>query len=51
MPAEIAFEDLRSIIEFIYRGEIDVPEGSLQVNKYLKLYTCLFLIVLQLTYT
>lgn len=32
MPAEVEFDDLRAIVEFIYRGEVDVPEGSLQVS-------------------
>lgn len=32
MPSEVDFDDLRAIVEFIYRGEVDVPEGSLQVR-------------------
>ncbi|KAG5671683.1 hypothetical protein PVAND_001868 [Polypedilum vanderplanki] len=30
MPPEIAFADLQFIIEFVYRGEIDVSEAELQ---------------------
>ncbi|KAJ6642216.1 Protein bric-a-brac 1 [Pseudolycoriella hygida] len=30
LPSEICFSDLRSIIEFVYRGEIDVSEAELQ---------------------
>lgn len=32
LPAEIAFPDLQFIIEFVYRGEIDVSETELQVS-------------------
>lgn len=32
MPADIRLDDLRLIISFIYRGEIDVPEAALQVS-------------------
>lgn len=32
MPPEIAFVDLQFIIEFVYRGEIDVSEPELQVS-------------------
>jgi hypothetical protein len=34
MPPEIAFVDLQFIIEFVYRGEIDVSEPELQVSKF-----------------
>lgn len=33
MPPEVAFADLQFIIEFVYRGEIDVSEAELQVSK------------------
>jgi hypothetical protein len=33
MPKEIPFVDLQFIIEFVYRGEIDVSEAELQVSK------------------
>jgi hypothetical protein len=33
MPPEIAFADLQFIIEFVYRGEIDVSEAELQVSE------------------
>lgn len=32
LPSEISFNDLKSIIEFVYRGEIDVSEAELQVS-------------------
>jgi hypothetical protein len=32
MPPEVAFADLQFIIEFVYRGEIDVSEAELQVS-------------------
>lgn len=35
MPPEVAFADLQFIIEFVYRGEIDVSEDELQVSNYL----------------
>lgn len=34
MPKEIPFVDLQFIIEFVYRGEIDVSEAELQVSKF-----------------
>jgi hypothetical protein len=33
MPPEVAFADLQFIIEFVYRGEIDVSEAELQVSR------------------
>lgn len=35
LPSEISFNDLKAIIEFVYRGEIDVSEAELQVSAYL----------------
>jgi hypothetical protein len=35
MPSDICFSDLQFIIEFVYRGEIDVSENELQVSCYL----------------
>lgn len=32
LPSEISFNDLKAIIEFVYRGEIDVSEAELQVS-------------------
>uniref|UniRef100_A0A182X822 BTB domain-containing protein n=2 Tax=gambiae species complex TaxID=44542 RepID=A0A182X822_ANOQN len=32
LPADICFSDLQFIIEFVYRGEIDVSEAELQVG-------------------
>lgn len=32
LPSEISFNDLKAIIEFVYRGEIDVSESELQVS-------------------
>ena len=32
MPADICFSDLQFIIEFVYRGEVDVTEAELQVS-------------------
>lgn len=32
LPADICFSDLQFIIEFVYRGEIDVSESELQVS-------------------
>lgn len=33
MPDTICFSDLQFIIEFVYRGEIDVSEAELQVGR------------------
>uniref|UniRef100_A0A182M2A0 BTB domain-containing protein n=1 Tax=Anopheles culicifacies TaxID=139723 RepID=A0A182M2A0_9DIPT len=33
LPADICFSDLQFIIEFVYRGEIDVSEAELQSTK------------------
>lgn len=33
MPADITFSDLQFIIDFVYRGEIDVTEAELQVSQ------------------
>lgn len=38
LPSEICFSDLRSIIEFVYRGEIDVSEAELQVSFFMGSY-------------
>ncbi|KAH8319926.1 hypothetical protein KR074_009508, partial [Drosophila pseudoananassae] len=32
LPADIIFTDLKTIIDFVYRGEIDVTESELQVS-------------------
>lgn len=32
LPQEVGFSDLKFIIEFVYRGEIDVSQAELQVN-------------------
>lgn len=32
LPADIGFSDLQFIMEFVYRGEIDVSEVELQVS-------------------
>ena len=32
LPQEIDFNDLKFIIEFVYRGEIDVSQTELQVS-------------------
>nr|CAD7437571.1 unnamed protein product [Timema bartmani] len=32
MPQDVCFSDLKFIIEFVYRGEIDVSQAELQVN-------------------
>lgn len=34
LPADIIFTDLKTIIDFVYRGEIDVTESELQVSRY-----------------
>lgn len=31
MPPDVCFNDLKFIIEFVYRGEIDVSQAELQV--------------------
>lgn len=31
LPQEVGFNDLKFIIEFVYRGEIDVSQAELQV--------------------
>lgn len=33
LPASVPFADLQFIVEFVYRGEIDVSEDELQVSK------------------
>lgn len=42
LPGDIIFTDLKTIIDFVYRGEIDVTESELQVSycnkEILKLY-------------
>lgn len=35
MPQDVCFSDLKFIIEFVYRGEIDVSQAELQVDLYL----------------
>jgi hypothetical protein len=35
LPQEIDFNDLKFIIEFVYRGEIDVSQAELQVSEVL----------------
>lgn len=32
LPGDIIFTDLKTIIDFVYRGEIDVTESELQVS-------------------
>lgn len=32
MPQDVCFNDLKFIIEFVYRGEIDVSQAELQVS-------------------
>lgn len=32
MPTDVCFTDLKFIIEFVYRGEIDVSQNELQVS-------------------
>jgi len=34
MPQDVCFNDLKFIIEFVYRGEIDVSQAELQVSEY-----------------
>lgn len=34
MPQDVCFSDLKFIIEFVYRGEIDVSQAELQVCNY-----------------
>lgn len=31
MPPDVSFNDLKVIIDFVYRGEIDVDQAQLQV--------------------
>lgn len=42
MPADIGFSDLQFIIEFVYRGEIDVSETELQVGIFFLLILVFF---------
>lgn len=35
LPQEVGFNDLKFIIEFVYRGEIDVSQAELQVHNHL----------------
>nr|CAD7585733.1 unnamed protein product [Timema genevievae] len=39
MPQDVCFSDLKFIIEFVYRGEIDVSQAELQVKKKDDFYT------------
>jgi hypothetical protein len=32
LPYDVCFNDLKFIIEFVYRGEIDVSQAELQVS-------------------
>lgn len=32
MPQDVCYDDLKFIIEFVYKGEIDVSQAELQVN-------------------
>lgn len=34
MPPDVCFNDLKFIIEFVYKGEIDVSQAELQVRKW-----------------
>lgn len=43
MPQDICFNDLKFIIEFVYRGEIDVSQAELQVCCSLCKCTAVFL--------
>lgn len=38
MPQDVCFNDLKFIIEFVYRGEIDVSQAELQVRELNKLH-------------
>lgn len=35
LPYDVCFNDLKFIIEFVYRGEIDVSQAELQVRSLL----------------
>ena len=39
MPQDVCFNDLKFIIEFVYRGEIDVSQAELQVRTTVLCYT------------
>jgi hypothetical protein len=40
MPQDVCFSDLKFIIEFVYRGEIDVSQAELQVcNNYFAFFS------------
>lgn len=39
MPQDVCFNDLKFIIEFVYRGEIDVSQAELQVSQ-CSVYIC-----------
>jgi hypothetical protein len=42
MPQDVCFSDLKFIIEFVYRGEIDVSQAELQVcNNYFAVFQLL----------
>jgi hypothetical protein len=42
MPQDVCFSDLKFIIEFVYRGEIDVSQAELQVyNAYFLIFQLL----------
>jgi hypothetical protein len=42
MPQDVCFSDLKFIIEFVYRGEIDVSQAELQVHSYILLLSTIF---------
>ncbi|KAJ8939030.1 hypothetical protein NQ318_012628 [Aromia moschata] len=37
MPQDVCYADLKFIIEFVYKGEIDVSQAELQVSRQVKL--------------
>lgn len=45
LPYDVCFNDLKFIIEFVYRGEIDVSQAELQVRSLLH-YEVFFLITI-----
>lgn len=45
MPSDVCYSDLKFIIEFVYKGEIDVSQAELQVSRRKTLFSCRLLLL------
>lgn len=50
MPQDVCFNDLKFIIEFVYRGEIDVSQAELQVRTTVLCSDQLYILTLDMFY-